>query len=615
MTIRVLINPHSSGDNSAEQYCGGELNIISMQIKSIQIKNVRGIQDKTIYLDMIPNKPSILVAPNGSGKSSFAFAFQWLNRLRLKLEKDDAYNGDVNNNPQLIITTDEPDNNTYIADENVNNVSKKFGIFVINNGLMASSPGQHNGVLIGKAKITISDIELLGKKPNDVNLKDDFDEVYDTAAMPQGFLPLINALLNNNRFIASCDIDKLKMKAKQAKVINDQIEQIKTYTGTVAERHLKVEGSNKAVLEEIPAILYAENVLRRFCGNDNDTKLLLKAIRLVTLVYRKKQDFKGRVVLANYKINEDSSRTLFDALKKTWKDIKPHRVHGKVILRIGDAQRISNGERDILILLGMLQKAKNSFIKPDNILVIDEVFDYLDDANLVAAQHYVNTFIRELKDEGKNIYPIILSHINPIYFRTFAFKDMKVYYLNPLQYPDASNNMMKVVRKRFELETQNKEKANLISKYMLHYHPDYSRSMDDVIGMKDPNWNNIPTFKAYCFRQTEEYLKGKRYDALAVCVALREMIEKYCYQKLETEEQKIHFLDNSLGTENKINYVEKFNIVLPETFSLLGLIYNDPLHPNNKNKIDLRQTLYSRLENNTIKGMISEIKKMYEALL
>lgn len=585
-----------------------------MKIKSIQIKNVRGIQDKTILLDMIPNKPSILVAPNGSGKSSFAFAFQWLNRLRLKLEKDDAYDGNVNNKPQLVITTDDSDNNTYIADENVNNVSKRFGVFVINNGLRASSPGQNNGVLMGKAKITIPDIELLGKKPNDVNLIDDFDEVYDTADLLQGFLPSINVLVSNNRFMASCDLDKLKIKSRQAKVINDQIEQIKTYTGTVAERHLIVESRNKAVLEEIPAILYAENLLRRFCGNDNDTKLLLKAIRLVTLMYRKNQDFKDYIELAIYKMNEDSTRKLFDSLKKTWKDIKPHREHGKLILRIGDAQRISNGERDILILLGMLQKARNSFTKPDNILVVDEVFDYLDDANLVAAQHYVNTFIKELKDEGKNIYPIILSHINPIYFRTFAFRDMKVYYLNPLQYPNASDNMMKVVRKRDELERQDKEKADLISKYMLHYHPDYSRDMDDVIGMKAPNWNDIPTFKAYCIRQTVEYLNGNRYDSLAVCVALREMIEKYCYQKLKTQEQMTHFLDVAFGTENKINYIETLGYTLPETFSLLGLIYNDPLHTNNKNKIDLRQTLYSRLENNTIKGMISEIKRLYEVL-
>ncbi len=52
-----------------------------MNIKSIHIKNVRGLGDRKIELNMIPNKPSLLVAPNGSGKSSFAFAFQWLNRI------------------------------------------------------------------------------------------------------------------------------------------------------------------------------------------------------------------------------------------------------------------------------------------------------------------------------------------------------------------------------------------------------------------------------------------------------------------------------------------------------------------------------------------------------
>lgn len=56
-----------------------------MNIKSIHIKNVRGLGDRKIELNMIPNKPSLLVAPNGSGKSSFAFAFQWLNRIRMKL--------------------------------------------------------------------------------------------------------------------------------------------------------------------------------------------------------------------------------------------------------------------------------------------------------------------------------------------------------------------------------------------------------------------------------------------------------------------------------------------------------------------------------------------------
>ena len=72
-----------------------------MKIKTVHIKNVRGLGNHKSELNMIPNKPSILVAPNGSGKSSFAFAFQWLNRLRMKLNKDDAYMGDENNKPSM----------------------------------------------------------------------------------------------------------------------------------------------------------------------------------------------------------------------------------------------------------------------------------------------------------------------------------------------------------------------------------------------------------------------------------------------------------------------------------------------------------------------------------
>lgn len=84
---------------------------------------------------------------------------------------------------------------------------------------------------------------------------------------------------------------------------------------------------------------------------------------------------------------------------------------------------------------------------------------------------------------------------------------------------------------------------------------------------------------------------------------------------LHSDEHKRIFLEDKHGTENKLDYVESFSYILPETFSLLGLVYNDSLHFNNKNNIDLRQTLYSRLENNTIKGMIEEIKEMYNKLI
>lgn len=41
-----------------------------MKIESIELTNIKGISHETFTLGLVPNKPSILVAPNGFGKSS-----------------------------------------------------------------------------------------------------------------------------------------------------------------------------------------------------------------------------------------------------------------------------------------------------------------------------------------------------------------------------------------------------------------------------------------------------------------------------------------------------------------------------------------------------------------
>lgn len=46
---------------------------------------------------------------------------------------------------------------------------------------------------------------------------------------------------------------------------------------------------------------------------------------------------------------------------------------------------------------------------------------------------------------------------------------------------------------------------------------------------------------------------------------------------------------------------------LKAIFSLLGLIYNDNLHIENKSKVDCRETLHSGLENDTIREMIRSV--------
>lgn len=580
-----------------------------MKIKTVHIKNVRGLGNHKSELNMIPNKPSVIVAPNGSGKSSFAFAFQWLNRLRMKLNKDDAYMGDENNKPSMTIETLEPDL-TLTADENRNDIGKQFGIYVINSSLTAVSPGVvRSGFSMGKAHLSVPEVIMIDSVPNNTQVVDDFDNVYSLAGAPVGCYPVINSLLSDNKFMASLDVESLKCTKRPMTQITNFIERSKTYSGTIDERHNKIETDDYDSLISIPALAYAVERFRLKALGDSNVKLLLRAVRLVTLYYRKKDEFEARMAYAEYKEQDKACRELFTVLKQTWNGIAPHKVGDKVSLKIGDAKRISNGERDIMVFLANLYKAKSKFTKENNILIIDEVFDYLDDANLMAAQFYITRMIKELHGEGKNIFPIILSHLNPdFYNQHYSFKDLKVYYLCPLPHPHASDNMMKLLRKRKELSrTAGPGAEEDISKYMLHFYKDYSKDMSGSIGDCPSQWADINVFKRYCMGHLDAYLNNNAYDTLAVCVALREIIESRVYAQLQTEEQRNEFLYKH-GTPDKLEYAEEQGVDVPEIYYLLGNIYNDPMHVDNKSNKLITQTLYSRMENNTIRGMIKNVK-------
>lgn len=579
-----------------------------MKIKSIHIKNVRGIRDHVIELNMIPNKPSVLVAPNGSGKSSFAFAFQWLNRLRMKLKEEDAYMGDVNNKPSMVVETVDPEM-TLAADENSNDIVKQFGIYVINSNLTAVSSGMRSGFAMGKPHLSVPEVVMIDKLPNNVQVTDDFDSVYSLENAPYGCYPVINTQLSENNFMAGLDVESLKCTKRPITQITDFIVRSKTYEGSIEVRHEKIESDDYAKLIDIPTIAYAVDKFRLKAPNDSKAKLLLRAVRLVTLYYRKKDEFDARIAYAEYKVQDEACRDLFAVLKQTWNGIAPHKVGDKVSLKIGDAQRISNGERDIMVFMANLYRAKSKFTKENNILIIDEVFDYLDDANLMAAQYYITKMIKELHAEGKNIYPIILSHLNPDYYNQhYSFKDLKVYYLCQLPHPHASDNMLKLLRKRKELsKLAGPGAVEDISKYMLHFHNDYSKDMSANVIDCPAQWADITVFKQYCMDHLDAYLQNDAYDTLAVCVALRELIEGRVYAKFQAEDQQTAFLDKH-GTPAKLDYAEKQGVDVPEIYYLLGNIYNDPMHVDTKSNKLITQTLYSRLENNTIRNMIRSVR-------
>ena len=576
-----------------------------MKIESIKIENIRGLQDHTISLNMIPNKPSLLVAPNGSGKSSLAIAFQSLTKGKIKVDKEDLYTRDERLQPKVELVAKYEDDTTrcFCANSTVNDISKEFGVVVINSRTKAEVvKGKIGNVNTAHGKLTIEPIVLMSSIPPVIKLDYSFESEY-SLNLKRGVIPSISTLLSNNAFLRQFSTDKLNNIANALKKIVQQIEIIKQYDNSdksVEAIRSELTGTILPQLRSIPKLQNIVNEISDFCDGKTELEKNLIAMQLMLLFRNYKDCFNQAKQRAEYLHQKKAYIQLFESLKKTWQNIKPKEEDGKLIVDIPHSNRLSNGERDIIVFFAMLEKAKLTLNKTNNILIIDEVFDYLDDANLVAAQYYISLFIQEMKSNNKSIFPIILTHLNPDFYKSYAFKDLKVYYLHSLPTPQKSDLMMGLLRKREELENSGNE--DVISQYMLHYHSDYTKDMSDVLSQPQINahWNEITKFKEYCFSQVENYLNNDVFCPLAVCVALREWIEKYCYDKLPNNELK-ESLIIAHGTQKKLILLQSQNIDYPEIFDLLGFIFNDPLHATDKK--DLRQTLYSRLHNNTIRAM------------
>ena len=112
-----------------------------MKIRKVKICNVKGIREHSIEALLYPNRPNILVAPNGFGKSSIATAFASIEPGGMKLSEDNAHNNDITNLPSLEIEL--TDGRTIFADSQTNTIKNLFHICVAHNALKPGATAQH----------------------------------------------------------------------------------------------------------------------------------------------------------------------------------------------------------------------------------------------------------------------------------------------------------------------------------------------------------------------------------------------------------------------------------------------------------------------------------------
>lgn len=576
-----------------------------MTIKKIVIDNVKGIAHQEFELDIIPNKPSLLVAPNGFGKSSFASAFSSLNAARLDLPSDFRHCGSDTNKPRLSVTV-EVDGVTEVleADDVSNTISKRFDIHVLSNRLKAKATKRNMGRFVSvTAALEIDSLVLIPRIPPRENFGYSLADCRREFGKNGKILKSINAILIDYRcaevLLGLVPLIRKLDTPKSQRLLTGIVKRINAQVGTAEQVLQWAEIGIKTDLESVMPLALVADALNGFSDLPTRLDKLLGAYQIFQLHAKDRVKYTDACKYGRYLSEKDSYEEIIKSFDTTWKNVKPKEVRGKLVVDFPLAAEISNGQRDSLSFAAWLQRVSDSQTSRDCIIIIDEVFDYLDDANLVAVQYYISNLIQAKKAAAGRVYPLILTHLNPLYFRNFTFKDQKVYFLKKCK-PLINQHFKKLIVKRGEASI-----SAGIDRHYLHYDPTPTslRREFAACGIKE-TWGDSAVFQVHVESEWKKYLANQDdYDPFAVCCYVRVKIEEKVYNDITDNVLKASFLAEN-GTTKKLEHAESNGVIVKDAMYLLGLIYNEGMHI--RDHVDNSSPIVAKLENLTIRRMLIE---------
>lgn len=573
-------------------------------ISNITIKNIKGFSDKdnSIDVDIKSGKINIFVAPNGYGKSSITAAFKSLTNSRIKVEKKDIHKENEQLDSALSITEDTI---TYTADKNKNELANHFKVAVVNSRLVAKATGRNMGAFHSvQGHLGINDFEIIHKIPTNCTI------LYDPKSLKNDFgengkiLPNISSLLRDNAFLSQLDdiysdLDKQSAKMRQEN-INGIIQIINALNGTIENIKANFEEKSLSELNKDSSYRNIVELINRH-KNIKGLELFLYFYQIQKIYLSDKPMVKAKVQRAKYELFKQSFDNNLAIIGKTWKNIHTMEHNGSLVIKMPNATNISYGQRDVLTLSIELLKIKSEIKDGCKlILIIDEVFDYLDPVNMTIVQYYFSQLVEEYRQKCI-LYPIIMTHLSPDYFNNYTFspRRMNIVYLQK-DYIQPNVNIKRLLVKREE-ETIKDD----IAKFLLHYNKGEinQRAQFRNLGLAE-TWGEGTTFLEHLINEMNKYLrKEANYDPYSVCIALRIKIKKIVYEKLPTEDKKKEFIQTH-KTKAKLEFAENILGELPDIYFILGIIYNDAGHLKDENS---EKPVVYRLNNLIIQNMISEI--------
>lgn len=592
-------------------------------IKNITIKNIKGYANPPVTLDveLKTNRVNILFAPNGTGKSSLAAAFKSLKRGSLSVDKELKFHKDETLSSSLSLELDDV---IYAADNTKNEISPKLSCWVIKSGIDSEATLHNMGnFATATSFIDITDIEI-GKVVKLASTGYSITAIKRNFGKNKKILQNLGVEMESPKFLHRLELiytqlDTFLLANSRKKLIEDVLQKINNLRGNEQEVLAKIDENWLSDIKADPRYQSITHQLALLYPDDSSCTLFLRFFQLIYHWNDNKTKIKAAVAYWKYIDFRNHIDKELKLLDTTWKNIHTEEVKDMLVVRFPHADEISKGQRDLLTFIVNIIKFKAK-IRPTHkyLLLIDEVFDYLDDANMIAAQYYLTEL---LKQSNNNLYLCILSHLNPYTFRSYVFSEKKI---NP-QYlkntvPTADRKMLAFIAFRDTMKQEGRGDANKLQLYhslshdLFHYNPIVKDYSTDIAIFKtdhnlDESWGKTVVLHQILIDEVNKYLSdADLYDPYAVAMALRLRVEKLMYDRLSNQVQKTQFIEQKM-TKNKFAYCEENGIDVPDVYNIVSAIHNEADHVkiDHLTSVYMEKPMVYKLQHVAIKSILKKL--------
>lgn len=615
-----------------------------MKIKNLSIKNAKGLKSITIN-DLDSSKLNLLVAPNGFGKSSIAYLIDKVNSNRINTDRNfEYYSLDSKNSPYIKLVIDSGEQ--FEITRSKNEASKFFLFHVVNSKLEAKSKSFRTpNFTASNASLSIPDITIIS------NVVDSF-----TKSLKNVYSSYLEKHKQENNIIFSTNLKKVKIDnvalfSNEKKILDILFEIQKIYKTNFKDciskieiEVFKVNATQEESLNTLELFLnkkikFAKD-LRSLLDKLKNSILKLSLLECLSVIIQlvdiySLQEIKEYIKFLQYKIAKEDLKDLINvACSSKFSKSKISLVveKGDLKVKFPKYSLLSNGQRDIIKVLTEIFKITHSCVSKQNyLIVIDEVFDYLDFGNLISFQFYLCKALEYFKKENKNVFFLLMTHLDPIAFKQYSInkKLLNIIFLNnSKQYPLYSNvnhclgcNLISI---RNKSKNTDKELYDLLSTSVFHYDSnldlDISFVKKSIRLQNNLSIGNLRDFYKLIDEQFNLYVcsntnnqennnSQNEIDPFLVTLSVRLRIEKYLDDNYQKVTSKVEY-KNLNETTQMLSFVQESigDDILPNHFFLLASLFSDELHSSKFHERDMYYSLIAKLDNQLLKKIISLIK-------